>query len=203
MFGKRKTQESTTDAEHIIDEPEDDPETGLLGAARFEDAIQKEIARGLRYGSSSALAIFEVGVAERSAGGPIPSPAKFVANVLRKAARSSDIVARVAPQSFAVLLVEARGEGAKQFTEPLRPSAGRHRALCPGLGRRCRVGACIRLGRRIRRGRAGFAGGNVPRVRSRPGLVPRRGPEQAVRRLNLTGETRCPVGSLEPRPVPR
>ena len=124
MFGKRKTQESTTDAEHIIDEPEIDPETGLVGAVRFEDAIQKEIARGLRYGSSSALAIFEVGVAERSAGGPIPSPAKFVANVLRKAARSSDIVARVAPQSFAVLLVEARGEGAKQFTERVRTGIG-------------------------------------------------------------------------------
>ena len=102
MFGKRKTQESTTDAEHIIDEPEVDPETGLVGAARFEDAIQKEIARGLRYGSSSALAIFEVGVA----------------------ARSSDIVARVAPQSFAVLLVEARGEGAKQFTERVRTGIG-------------------------------------------------------------------------------
>ena len=43
---------------------------------------------------------------------------------LMAAARSSDIVARVSPQTFAVLLVEARGEGANQFAERVRTSIG-------------------------------------------------------------------------------
>lgn len=124
MFGKRKNQPAVADPAASLEELETDPETGLMAAARFEDVIQKEIARGLRYGSTSALAIFEIGVAERATSGPIPSPAKFAANALRKAARSSDIVARVSPQTFAVLLVEARGEGANQFAERVRTSIG-------------------------------------------------------------------------------
>lgn len=123
MFGKRKPGDSAA----AVVPPEEidiDPETGLLTAPPFEDCLQKEIARGLRYGSSSALALFEVSVAERSPNGPPPSPAKFTANILRKAVRSSDIVARVSPHTFAVLLVEARGEGARQFTERVRTSIG-------------------------------------------------------------------------------
>jgi hypothetical protein len=97
-----------------------------MGPVRFEDCLQKEIARGLRYGSRSALALFEVGVAERPSVGSLPSPAKFVSQVLRKAARKSDIVARVSPTLFAVLLVEAEAEGARQFTERVRTGIGSH-----------------------------------------------------------------------------
>jgi GGDEF domain-containing protein len=123
MFGKRKA-ENIAVARVAHDELEIDVETGLLAAARFEDALQKEIARGLRYGAKSALALFEVGVAEKAVNGPLPSPAPFVAGVLKKAARSSDIVARVSTQMFAVLLVEAHAEGARQFTERVRTGIG-------------------------------------------------------------------------------
>ncbi len=125
MLGKRKkaAEAPVTD----LGELEIDPETGLMAAVRFEDALQKEIARGLRYGSRSALALFEIGLAERpEPGEPLPSPAKFVAQVLRKAARGSDIVARVSPTLFAVLLVEAQADGAKQFTERVRTNIGSH-----------------------------------------------------------------------------
>ena len=100
MLGKRKkaAEAPVTD----LGELEIDPETGLMAAVRFEDALQKEIARGLRYGSRSALALFEIGLAERAEPGePLPSPAKFVAQVMRKAARGSDVVARVSPTLFA------------------------------------------------------------------------------------------------------
>jgi GGDEF domain-containing protein len=124
MLGKRKKEATPEPVE--FGELEIDPETGLMAASRFEDCLQKEIARGLRYGSRSALALFEVGLAERANTASLPSPAKFVAQVLRKAARGSDIVARVSPTLFAVLLVEAQADGAKQFTERVRTSIGSH-----------------------------------------------------------------------------
>ena len=101
-----------------------DSETGLMAPPRFEDALEKEIARGLRYGSTSALALFEITLAESADTGPLPSPAPFVAKALKNAARTSDIVARVSPTLFAVLLVEAPGEGAVQFTERIRTLIG-------------------------------------------------------------------------------
>ncbi|MGE3421683.1 MAG: GGDEF domain-containing protein [Dehalococcoidia bacterium] len=123
MFGKRK-QSKLEPNSAPVEEFETDPETGLMTASRFEEAIEKEIARGLRYGSTSALVLFEVGVAEKAAAGPLPSPASFVAKTLLKAARTSDIVARVSTQVFAVLLVEARAEGAAQFSERVRTAVG-------------------------------------------------------------------------------
>ena len=121
MFGKKKSQEKAPEAS--LDELETDPETGLMASARFEESIHKEIARGLRYGSQSALALFEIDVAEHL-DEPLPSPARFVAQVLRKAVRDSDIVARVSPTLFAALLIEAHAEGAKQFTERVRTGIG-------------------------------------------------------------------------------
>lgn len=101
-----------------------DPETGLLAAPGFEDALAKEIARALRYGSRSALALFEVDVAEQPDGAPLPSPAKFVAGRLQSAARASDVIARVSTRLFAALLIEATEDGARQFTERVRTAIG-------------------------------------------------------------------------------
>ncbi|MGE0599059.1 MAG: GGDEF domain-containing protein [Dehalococcoidia bacterium] len=123
MFGKRK-QPKLESSQVPAEEFEVDPETGLMAASRFEEALEKEIARGLRYGSTSALVLFEVGVAEKATEGTLPSPAPFVAKTLLNAARTSDIVARVSTQVFAVLLVEARAEGAMQFSERVRTSIG-------------------------------------------------------------------------------
>jgi hypothetical protein len=95
-----------------------------MAPGRFEEALEKEIARGLRYGSKSALALFEVDLAEKSSDGPPPSPANFVAGILLDAARTSDMVARVSPTLFAVLLIEAEDAGAKQFTERVRTKIG-------------------------------------------------------------------------------
>ncbi len=123
MFGKRKTERNEPE-QAPLEELEIDPETGLMAASRFEEALEKEIARGLRYGSNSALVLFEVGVAEKATAGPLPSPAPFVAKTLLTAARTSDVVARVSTQVFAVLLVEARAAGAAQFSERVRTGIG-------------------------------------------------------------------------------
>ena len=124
MLGKLRKKEGPAAAPAGWDQQDVDSETGLMAPPRFEEALQKEIARGLRYGSTSALALFEVDIAEKSTGEPLPSPARFVATVLRDAARASDIVARVSETLFAVLLIEAEGDGAKQFTERVRTRIG-------------------------------------------------------------------------------
>lgn len=100
-----------------------DAETGLPGAAKFEEILGRQIARDLRYGSTSALALFEVAVAERLTG-PLPSPAPYVARILTEAIRGSDVAARVGATMFAVLLIEAGAEGAAQFTERVRTRIG-------------------------------------------------------------------------------
>jgi GGDEF domain-containing protein len=124
VLGKLRKKETVDAPQAVWGEQDTDSETGLMAPPRFEEAIEKEIARALRYGSKSALALFEVDVAEQPADGPLPSPARFVAKVLRDAARTSDIVARVSPRLFAVLLVEAEVAGAQQFTERVRTRIG-------------------------------------------------------------------------------
>lgn len=124
MLGKLRKKESPPALPAGWNQQDIDSETGLTAPPRFEEALQKEIARGLRYGSTSALALFEVDIAEKSSEGPLPSPAPFVAQVLLDAARASDIVARVSRTLFAVLLIEAEREGAKQFTERVRTRIG-------------------------------------------------------------------------------
>lgn len=103
-----------------------DAETGLLAAARFEEALAKEISRGQRYGSRSALALFDIAIAENIEAGTVASPARYIAGQLRAAARTSDFVARVSPASFAVLLVEADRDGAELFAERVRTAIGSH-----------------------------------------------------------------------------
>lgn len=124
MFGKRKQATSTADSTPHTAAGEFDSETGLLGAAGFEQALARQIARDLRYGSTSALALFEVAVAEETPNHPLPSPAPFVAETLSKAVRGADLVARVSPTKFAALLIEASKDGAAQFTERVRTRIG-------------------------------------------------------------------------------
>jgi GGDEF domain-containing protein len=124
LLGRLKKREAPpSDQEDPSPDSLEDPETGLPGAARFEEVLERQISRDLRYGSTSALALFEIGLAER-ADEPQPSPAPFVATILRAAVRGSDVVARVSPAMFAVLLVEATAEGATQFTERVRTKIG-------------------------------------------------------------------------------
>lgn len=126
MLGKlRKRPNPAAEAPTGWDEHDIDSETGLMAPPRFEETLEKEIGRALRYGSTSALALFEITLADNHGDNSLlPSPAKFVANILRRAARTSDIVARVSPTLFAVLLVEAPAEGAAHFTERVRTLIG-------------------------------------------------------------------------------
>lgn len=124
MLGKLKKRDQSDSRNGPCPDGEIDAETGLANAAGFEEVLSRQIARDLRYGSTSALALFEIAVAQRDVAGPLPSPAPYVAGVLQKAVRGADVVARVSPTLFAVLLIEATAEGAAQFTERVRTRIG-------------------------------------------------------------------------------
>ena len=75
MLGKSKKRDQSGSTNAPCPDGEIDAETGLSNAAGFEEVLSRQIARDLRYGSNSALALFEIAVAERQVEGPLPSPA--------------------------------------------------------------------------------------------------------------------------------
>ncbi len=105
-----------------------DAETGLPNASQLDELLRREIARSMRYGDRSALAIFDVRITgfQPGAGQAVlpPSPARYIAATMLQAARTSDIVARVDTTHFAVVLAECDDAGAKLFCERLRTRLG-------------------------------------------------------------------------------
>jgi len=105
-----------------------DSETGLPNASQLDELLRREIARSMRYGDRSALAVFDVRISgfrpgEDQAVLP-PSPARYISATMLQAARTSDIVARIDTTRFAVVLTECDDNGAKLFCERLRTRLG-------------------------------------------------------------------------------
>ena len=104
-----------------------DEESGLPNARQVHELLKREIARGLRYGDRTAVALYDVRPAayqERDGQESRPSPARYVAACLLESARKSDIVARLDETHFVVVLTESDVEGAETFTERTRTKLG-------------------------------------------------------------------------------
>lgn len=104
-----------------------DQETGLPNAAQLYDLLRREIARSLRFGDRSALAVFDVRITGYHPAPGVaapPSPAHYVASTMLQAARTSDIVARIDTTHFAVVLTECTDDGAVLFSDRLRTRLG-------------------------------------------------------------------------------
>ncbi|MBE7519894.1 MAG: diguanylate cyclase [Thermoflexaceae bacterium] len=131
MFGKRRNARGEAAPAEIEDpsRPQTrDPETGLGNRRQLSDLLRREIARCLRYGDASALAVFDVRVAGFRPTGERPeppSPASFVASILVDEARASDAVYRLDLTHFVVFLIEAGDEGCEQFTHRVRTAISR------------------------------------------------------------------------------
>ncbi|MGE5595685.1 MAG: GGDEF domain-containing protein [Hyphomicrobiales bacterium] len=100
-----------------------DRETGVGNARQLEELLHREIARSLRYGDRSALAVFEIGVVgfQPSPGQERPpSPARFVAQTLVNAVRDSDPVLRLDRSRFVAILAECDDDGARRLIERVR-----------------------------------------------------------------------------------
>lgn len=103
-----------------------DPETDLPCQPQLTELLRREMARSRRYGDRTALAIFDVRVTGAAShdGTVLPSPAKHIAASLLESAREADIVARLGPTQFVVMLTESDGDGAAQFAERARTRLG-------------------------------------------------------------------------------
>lgn len=131
MFGKRRDSrnvEEPGEAEDPTRPQTVDGETGLGNHRQMNDLLRREIARGMRYGDRSALAVFDVRVAGFRPSGAEPeppSPAEFVAEVLVREARESDVVCRIDLTHFAVFLTEADAAGGELFVQRVRTAVSR------------------------------------------------------------------------------
>jgi GGDEF domain-containing protein len=126
--GKRSPTSTAADETPDLAPALVDAETGLPNAGQLSELLRREIARSMRYGDRSALAVFDVRIAgflpgEGHAVLP-PSPARYIAATMLQAARTSDIVARIDTTRFAVVLTECDDNGATLFCERLRTRLG-------------------------------------------------------------------------------
>lgn len=100
-----------------------DRETGLANANSFAAHMKREIARSLRYGDRTALAVFDVRIAgyvpEKPNDAP-PSPAEFIARTFQKSIRETDFVARLDLTHYAVLMTESDEVGGQALISRVR-----------------------------------------------------------------------------------
>lgn len=128
LLAIRITRKQLEVARHAIQERDEFPsavdrETGLCTANQFNDLVKREIARSLRYGDRTAVAIFDIRIAgfEPTAEMPEPpSPADFIAKTLQKSVRETDIIGRLDMTHFGVLMTESDEIGAQALISRVR-----------------------------------------------------------------------------------
>lgn len=131
MFGKRRAPapvEQTGETEDPTRPQTIDGETGLGNHRALNDLLRREIARSMRYGDRSSLAVFDVrvvGFRPSEEEPEPPSPAKFVARTLLQEAREADVVARIDLTHFVVFLTESDEAGCEQFMNRVRTAISR------------------------------------------------------------------------------
>jgi diguanylate cyclase (GGDEF)-like protein/PAS domain S-box-containing protein len=103
--------------------------TGLYNRRRFEEELERHIARGARYGMSGALLMLDLdgfkeindGHGHRAGDGVLTA----VAAVLRNRLRASDIVARFGGDEFAILMPVGGALEAKELADLLAAAVHR------------------------------------------------------------------------------
>jgi len=120
-FRRRRSEPNGEAGAQAIDS-RTDPATRLPNAQYFAEAVEREVARGLRTGLVSSVVVVEVD--------PVPANrndlledatlARAVAARLRRAVRATDLVARLDRWHFAILLPDCDDRGANEFRERVR-----------------------------------------------------------------------------------
>ncbi|HEX8754472.1 MAG TPA: EAL domain-containing protein [Solirubrobacterales bacterium] len=98
--------------------------TGLLNRRRFREELDHQVAFTARYGGQGAIMIIDIDglkeVNDRLGHQPGDDLIRGVAEVLRERVRTTDIVARLSGDEFAVLMPQTDTMGALQLGEELR-----------------------------------------------------------------------------------
>ena len=97
--------------------------TGLLNRRRFEDELERHLARGRRYGMAGALIVIDLNdfksVNERHGVRAGDRVLILVAAALSNRLRATDVLARVGGDQFAVLLPQAKPHEAERVSQAL------------------------------------------------------------------------------------
>ncbi|WP_205696057.1 PAS domain S-box protein [Conexibacter sp. SYSU D00693] len=119
--------------QHMADH---DPLTGLLNRRRFEEELDRQVAKVQRYGSSGALLVLDLDhfktindTLGHNAGDEL---IVSVADLLRHRLRETDVVARLGGDEFAVLLPEADRGGAETVATTIVEEIRRHATVLNG-----------------------------------------------------------------------
>jgi diguanylate cyclase (GGDEF)-like protein len=100
-----------------------DPLTGLLHRRRFEEELERHLARGRRYGMAGALIVLDLNdfktVNEEHGPRAGDRVLIVVADALANRLRETDVLARVGGNQFAVLLPEAKPHEAERVSQAL------------------------------------------------------------------------------------
>jgi len=118
--------------------------TGLLAKKEFEEQLQHEVQRAMRYRRPLTLLIAEVDFehfeAELNIRTSMPyTILKQVGAIIQKHLRTVDMAGRVAGETFAMMLPETPLDGAKVAAERLRMSVESHEFLGDNVERRLRM----------------------------------------------------------------
>ena len=110
-----------------------DPLTGLYNRRFFFEALEKEMGRHERYGSSASLVIFDVddfkGINDRHGHAAGDDVLRKIANIGYGLLRPVDSLARIGGEEFALLLPETQQLDALLVAERLRTAIGRSTML--------------------------------------------------------------------------
>jgi diguanylate cyclase (GGDEF)-like protein len=111
--------------------------TGLLNRRRFEEELERHLARGRRYGMTGALIVLDLNDFKRvnEEHGPRAGDRALivVADALANRLRETDVLARVGGNQFAVLLPLAKPHEAERVSQALEDVIGEEVCL-PGGG---------------------------------------------------------------------
>jgi diguanylate cyclase (GGDEF)-like protein len=124
-----------------------DATTGLMTRERFTDRLASELLRTRRNGSSLAVALLRLTVAD--AAGERGQPAVEAVSSLRRALRQIDLLARYDGETFALLLAETDERAAMTIIERLRRTAGEKTGARAGRARTTAGLAQYRPGRHL------------------------------------------------------
>ncbi|HWC07573.1 MAG TPA: bifunctional diguanylate cyclase/phosphodiesterase, partial [Solirubrobacterales bacterium] len=116
-----RAEKTEAELRHLADH---DPLTGLQNRRRFRSELDQQVSFTARYGGQGAVMIIDIDglkeVNDRLGHQPGDNLIRRIADILRERVRTTDIVARLSGDEFAVLMPQTDTSGALQLGEDLR-----------------------------------------------------------------------------------
>lgn len=130
-----RAEKTEAELRHLADH---DPLTGLQNRRRFRAELDQHVSFTERYGGQGAVMIIDIDglkeVNDRLGHQPGDNLIRRIADILRERVRTTDLVARLSGDEFAVLMPQTDTAGAMQLGEDLRAEVAEGFAGDPEIG---------------------------------------------------------------------